>query len=218
MSTSRARSDNPFDLAMAARSMLFEEMLYQQRDIFDPLAQRRQVNRDDAQAIEQVFAKGPGLDGFPQIAVAAGNDADVQLDAFLAAHLHEFPLLDHPQQLRLDVETQVGDFIEKEGPMIGQFKQTVLGLKGTGERAFDVAEQLAFQQALHQGRTIHRDKGLIGSQAVAVNGTRHQFLAGTAFAGDEHRAVARCRAPDLGKHLLHGRTAANDGSDRRIPR
>ena len=72
----------------------------------------------------------PALDGLAQVPVGRSDDADVQLDALLAAHLHELPLLDHPQELGLDVEAEIGDFVEEKGAVIGQFEQAVLGLDG----------------------------------------------------------------------------------------
>ena len=74
------------------------------------------MDGDDAQAVEQVFPEGAGLDGFFKIPVGRGDDADVQLDALLAPHLHELPFLDHPEELGLDIEAEIGDLIEEKVP------------------------------------------------------------------------------------------------------
>ena len=97
-------------------------MLCQQGDIFGAFPEGRQVDGNDTEAVEEVFPEGAAFNGFGQVPVGGGDDADVQLDALLAAHLHELPLLDHPQQLGLDIEAEIGDLVEEEGAMIGQFE------------------------------------------------------------------------------------------------
>jgi len=57
-----------------------EEMLRKIADIFGALAQRRQTQRHDVQAEEQVFAEQPLLDQNAQILVGRGDDADIGLD------------------------------------------------------------------------------------------------------------------------------------------
>ena len=136
-------------------------MLRQQRNVAGALPQRRQADGDDAEAVKEVFPKGAALDGLAQVPVGGGDDADVQLDALLAAHLHELPLLDHPEELGLDVEAEIGDLVEEKGAVIGQFEEAVLGLVGPGKGALDVAEEFAFQQGLHQGGAVHRHEFLV---------------------------------------------------------
>ena len=46
-------------------AVLREEVLREQRDVVLPLAQRRQVDADDVQAVEEVLAEAPVLDHLP---------------------------------------------------------------------------------------------------------------------------------------------------------
>jgi hypothetical protein len=59
--------------------VLFEEVQRQRNDVLDPLAQRRQVDRQDAQPVEQVRPKRPLVHARRQIGVGCRHDAHVRL-------------------------------------------------------------------------------------------------------------------------------------------
>ena len=71
-----------------------QEMPGQRRDVGGAVAQRRHRDREDVQAIEQVFAKAPGFDVGDQVAIGGGDDADVDLDGFARADRLDLALLD----------------------------------------------------------------------------------------------------------------------------
>jgi hypothetical protein len=73
-----------------------------------------------------------------------------------------------------------------------------------------VAEQFGLQQVLGYRGRVDGDKGLVGTRAVAMQGTRHQFLAGTRLAVDQHRGMRLRQAADGAEHFLHGRRLAED--------
>jgi hypothetical protein len=58
---------------------VFEEAVDEQRDVFAAAAQRRQVDGDDVEAIEEVVAELALANGLAQIDVGGGDDADVDL-------------------------------------------------------------------------------------------------------------------------------------------
>jgi hypothetical protein len=75
-----------------------------------------------------------------------------------------------------------------------------------GEGALLVAEELALDQVVGNGRAVDRDEGLAGPVAVLPDRARHQLLAGAALAGDHDGDVARRDlADDLEDLLHHGR-------------
>jgi hypothetical protein len=53
--------------------VLREEVFGQQRDVLAPLAQRRQVHRDDIDPIEQIFSKAAARDQLLQILIRRGD-------------------------------------------------------------------------------------------------------------------------------------------------
>jgi len=54
-----------------------EEVLQEIRDVFPSFAEWREMDGDDAQAVEEVLAELAGLDTFGQVLVGGGNDAHV---------------------------------------------------------------------------------------------------------------------------------------------
>ena len=60
-----------------------------------------------------------------------------------------------------------------------------------GECATLVAEKLALQQRVGDGRAVERHEGLIAAAAVRVNQLRRQLLAGPGLAGNQHVRVGR---------------------------
>ena len=61
-------------------------------------------------------------------------------------------LLQDAQQLDLQLGAHAGDFVEEDGAAVGRLETAGLVVDGPGERSLDVAEQLAFEQALGEGR------------------------------------------------------------------
>ena len=68
-----------------------------------------------------------------------------------------------------------------------------------------MAEQFGLQQVLRDGCGVDGDKRAAGALGMLVQRARHQFLAGTGLAGDQHRDVALRQAADGPEHVLHGR-------------
>src|SRR5262245_46602709 len=76
------------------REFLCEE-LHQQRNVVLAVAERRQLDGEDVEPIKQVFAEFAFADGFAQIAVGGGNDANIALDRLVAADAVELVFLEH---------------------------------------------------------------------------------------------------------------------------
>src|ERR1700675_5059400 len=106
--------------------------------------------------MEQVFTETSFANEREEIDVRSGHDADVHFDLFRAAETHEFAFLDDAQELGLRFRTDGGDFVEKDGALIGDFEKTLFGSDGAGEGAFDMAKYLRFEK-------VHGDRaGIYG--------------------------------------------------------
>src|SRR6516225_5457487 len=70
-------------------------------DVLAAFAQRRELNREDAQAIEKVLAEPAGVDLFLQVAIGRGNDADIDPAGARVADTFQFLFLQNAQQLCL---------------------------------------------------------------------------------------------------------------------
>ena len=131
-----------------AAAYLLDEVLGQGQDVARPLAQRRQAQVHDVQAVEQVLAERPVAHGLGQVAVGGGQDADVDLHRLGAADPVDLALLDGAQQLGLQAAVHLADFVEQQGAAVGLLELADAAGHGAGEGALLVAEQLALQQVL----------------------------------------------------------------------
>ena len=113
----------------------------QQRNIFAAAAQRRQIDGDDVEAIEEIVAELAFAHRLAQIDVGGGDDAHIDLRLLRSAERSEAAVLQHAQNLGLGIHAHVADFVEKERAAVGDFKQALLGGDGRSECAFDVAEE-----------------------------------------------------------------------------
>ena len=74
---------------------MIEKMLNEQRNIFPPLAQGRNLNRDDIQPVIKVFAKSAILNQSLNVLVRGRNDTGVRLQQFFAADSGELTGFKH---------------------------------------------------------------------------------------------------------------------------
>ena len=63
-----------------------------------------------------------------------------------AAESFELTFLKHPEQLGLELQRQVADFVEEDRPAVGEFEASGPARDGSGESAFFVAEEFAFDE------------------------------------------------------------------------
>ncbi len=183
--------------------VLVNEMVDQQGNVLLALAQRRKGEAHDIESIQQIFAKLAGGHHFFEVAVAGGDDADLNRPRLRVADGHDHALFQHAQQGALHRQGQCRDFIEKQGAAAGRLEVADFVADGAGERPAAVAEKLRFDQALRDGSAVDRHEWLAARDAVVVNRPGEQFLARTRLADQQHAA------PDLGElggrleQLLH---------------
>ena len=83
-------------------------------NLLAPIAQRRHVDPDHAQAVEEILAELAVGHALLEVGVGRRDDADVDALRARVADRQDLALLEKPQQFRLDVERQVADFVEEE--------------------------------------------------------------------------------------------------------
>src|SRR5262249_13402364 len=122
------------------------------------------------------------LDGPVQIAVAGGDDVDVDGPAVCAADGPDFAGLQRVEEFGLHVGGKLADFVEKQSATVGDLKQAAFGLRGVGKGASDMSEEFRFEERGGQGRAVHVNERLPLTRAVIVDGPGRQVLAGTGLA------------------------------------
>ena len=92
---------NPF---MHAAGIFVHKVPHEEGNVFPPLAQRRDHDGEDVQPVIEVAAKVFLGDHLRQVRVRGGDQAGIGLHGPGAAQPLEFALLEHPQQLGLQLE------------------------------------------------------------------------------------------------------------------
>ncbi len=91
-------------------------MLDQRRNLLAPLAQRRQPQADDVEAVEEVLAEAALGDERLEVGVGRGDDAHVDLDRMRLAERVDLVVLEEAQQLGLQVEADLAISSRKSVP------------------------------------------------------------------------------------------------------
>src|SRR5436190_1731252 len=166
-----------------------EQVARERRDVLAPLAQRREPDREDAQAIVEVLAEAAGLHLVLEGAVGGHDDARVDRAGAVLAHRTDLPLLQHAKKLRLERRAGLRDLVEKERAAARHLEEALAILGGAREGAAAVAEELALEQPLGERGTVDGDEEVVAARSGGVDGARHQLLAGAGLALEEDRGV-----------------------------
>jgi len=163
-----------------------EEMLGQSQDVGLPLAKRRHFDDQPVDAVEQVFPKGSGLDCIAQVGMGGTHDTHVDLLLRLAAEAPHPVRLEHAQQACLKCRRQLRDLVEKERAPVGLLEGPATPLYRTRERSALVPEQHALDELPGQATHVEHDERAGSTRASLVNRARHELLADTGFATQQH--------------------------------
>lgn len=152
-------------------------------------AQGREFYFDNLDAIIQIFTKTPISDGFFQIAMCGANDADVGAHGAATTDPFECTILKESQELALNVERQVTEFVKKKCSAFGQFHfardATICARKCTSF----VAEELTLDELRGQRRAIDRDKRSRLTARVHMNGASEETFAAACFTTEKNGGI-----------------------------
>jgi len=170
------------------RQKLPEKVVDEKEDVVLRSRSRRNVDRDDVQAVEKVFRKRVLGHGFFEIAGSSRRESDVDLDRARAADPLELPLLDHPEKL---------DLQEKGSSPISSRKMVRRWRARSGRPRIDGAREAPFScpnssDSIRSGESLRSWSGTKRSAhagAVEVDRLGDELLTRSAFAGDEDGAV-----------------------------
>ncbi|OQA34179.1 MAG: hypothetical protein BWY57_00641 [Betaproteobacteria bacterium ADurb.Bin341] len=190
---------------------LRQQVVAQHGNIGTPFTQGRQCQRQNVQPIIQIGPETPPLHQRLKVNARRRNHPNVHPLNPVGTQGLDFALLEDAQQLRLQRQRHVADFIEKKGPAVGEFELSLAAIFiGAGIGARSGPEKFGFEQVFRNGRRVDRDKRLVGARRTAVNGVRDQFLAGARFTLDEDGAVETGRTLGQMDGLQGGRTGADN--------
>lgn len=178
------RQGQPGRRPAQSTSDLFDKVCGQQRNILFAASQWGDLDREHTQSIVQIVPEAARLGLFTETAIGRRDDANIDLSGALFADALQLSLLQDAQQLALQVQWNLGHFIEKQRAAAGQFKAADALPVRARERSLGVTKELALKKLPGNGRAIDRDEQLAGALAPAMDFTSDQFLARPAFAED----------------------------------
>ena len=177
------------DRRLSLRSVVLGEIIKQQRNVADPLAQSGRIERQHIKPVIQVFAEAAGGNFRLEVTVGRGDHPHVDRYRTRGTHRVNGALLQYPQQLNLQFQRQIADFVQEDGATVGQFKSAHPVGNRTGEGALAMAKKFALQQFLWNGSAIDRDEISAGPVGLHMQRACDDLLAGAALTGDQHRRV-----------------------------
>src|SRR5262249_39047608 len=151
-----------------------------------PLAQRRQLDRNDVDPVVEVFAELAFLDGAFQVDVGRGDETEFRLDRLGAADTLDFAFLNRPQQLGLKIEAQIADLVQEQRAVRRELDLAELLSMCAGKGAALVSEQRALRELAGNRGEVDGNERRVRIRRFLVNEPRQQLLAGSALAEDQH--------------------------------
>ena len=119
---------------------LVHEVASQESNVAGTLAQGRRSDGNYVQAVVEILVEFAFADALSEVAIGCGDEADVDAYIFRTAYPLKFALLQNAQELGLDLERQLPDFIQKERGAVGLLETADALLDGAGEGALHVSE------------------------------------------------------------------------------
>jgi hypothetical protein len=183
-----------------------------------PFPQRRQLQRHDRQAVQQVFAEFTGRNGLAQILVGRRDDANVHHGVLGRSHPAKDPTtrtgtgwrLQGAQQFRLHRQTAFADFVQEQGAAAGLFDGPFAILFRPSKCTLDVSEQLGFEKIFRDRGTVDGHKPLVAAMAGRMDRFGKHLFSGAAFAEDQHGYIVDRRPLRPANSQPNGAALAQD--------
>src|SRR5437870_8822185 len=119
-----------------------DELLGEEHHVLAALAQRRQVNGKDAEAVVEILAELAARHGVGEVPVGGDDEAEVGLERRGAADALELALLEDTEKFGLDGRREFAHLVEKECAPGGELEAPRFLLVRSGEGAPFMAEEL----------------------------------------------------------------------------
>src|SRR6266481_10131744 len=185
-------------------------MRRQQWDVFLALAQRWHFNREDAQAVIEIFPKPPVENHVSQIVIGGSNHAHVGAAGPVVADWLEFAFLENAQQFGLRLGREIADLVEEQSAAVGELKASHSILQRSAEGSLDVSKELALKQFARNGGAVHLDQRTRASRTSLVDRTRDQLLADPGVAKNEHGGIGGSDHVGLRKYTTDAGAFSHD--------
>src|SRR4029077_18873617 len=130
----------------------------QEWNVLPPLAKRWYLNRKNVQPVKQILTELMVANHSRQVSMRRRDQANVDMNCFVAAQPLELLLLQSAQQFRLQLQADVADFIQEQSALIGKLETAALLHQSASERPLLVSEEFAFDKPGWNGSAIQSYK------------------------------------------------------------
>src|SRR5258708_37451557 len=155
--------------------------------------------REDVRTISQPSVEGAVSEHWQQGLVRRCYDANVHPRGTRAAYRLKLACLEHTQQLWLQFQRYISNFIEEQRATIRQRKAADVRTNGTRESPAFMSEEFAFEKTSRQCRAVHLDEIPAAARAELVNRPRDDFLARPGLAADQDSCIRGRYGLNLGE-------------------
>src|SRR4030042_2817778 len=121
-----------------------------------------------------------------QVLVGSHNNSGINFYRFSASNRIELFLLQYSQELCLNRERHIADFIQEDGAFMSLRKEPFRIPDCTGKGTFFMSEQFTFQKSFRNGSTVYTNKGFIPSVTGEMNCFSNELLTRAAFSIDKN--------------------------------
>ncbi len=184
-------------------------MIEQDGYVSRPFPQRRQNDRDHVEPVIKILSEAARPDRLFQVLIGGGNQPEINFLGGPAADALDDMLLQNPQQLALQTQSERANLVEKQGSTLRRFDVTGAGFMCVGKSALLMAKQFGLDQAFRKSGAVYADERLVPPGAAGDDGLSYQFFSGPALAANQHVDVALGHTADSVVNQSHRITATN---------
>jgi len=188
----------------------FDVMLHERRNVFASISQGRQCDRKYIQAIVQIAAKFSTLHHSLEVLVSRGDQTHVDAMCAPAPETLEFLFLQNAEELGLQGERYISNFIEEQGSFISQVKAADFLCDRSGKGPPFVAKKLAFEQVERDCGAVELDQRVTAARARIVNRMSDKFFPSAGLSLNENGRIRSRNPLGLLQHSSQSRAVAYD--------
>ena len=137
-----------------------QKIFCQQNDILSTLTQRRKMQLDGIQSIEEVLSESPLAHLLTQISIRCRQNPHIHIAHLVGTNALSFTLLYHCQEFLLHRQVQISNLIQKESTAIRRLNSSFLRIPGIRKRSLLVSEKFAFEKILRNATQVDIHKRL----------------------------------------------------------
>ena len=137
-----------------------QKIFCQQNDILSTLTQRRKMQLDGIQSIEEILSECSFSHLLAQMGIRSRQNSHIHMAHLIGTNALGLPLFNHCQEFLLHRQVQISNLIQKESTAIRRFNSSFLRIPGIRKRPLLVSEKFALEKILRDTPQVDIHKRL----------------------------------------------------------